>query len=233
VLFNGMRVGEVSDLQLNRQDPKQVIATMKIDANTPVRSDTVVGLDFQGLTGISSIGLKGGDPTAGPLPEGPDGMPTLVADISATQDISASVREVLRKVDSFISDNSDSFHSSIRNVEVFTKSLKDNSEKIDRIVATVDKSLAGIENLTGDGKTPGEISDTLKSFRTVAEDVDKKTLKQLEGLIADGRRALATFDRAVSNFDRNPSRVIFGGGGNPLSPSTSPAPAASGTRRPQ
>jgi phospholipid/cholesterol/gamma-HCH transport system substrate-binding protein len=233
VLFNGMRVGEVSDLQLNRQDPKQVIATMKIDANTPVRSDTVVGLDFQGLTGISSIGLKGGDPTAGPLPEGPDGMPTLVADISATQDISASVREVLRKVDSFISDNSDSFHSSIRNVEVFTKSLKDNSEKIDRIVATVDKSLAGIENLTGDGKTPGEISDTLKSFRTVAEDVDKKTLKQLEGLIADGRRALATFDRAVSNFDRNPSRVIFGGGGNPLSPSTSPAPAASGSRRPQ
>ena len=34
-------------------DPKQVIATIKIDANTPVRSDTVVGLDFQGLTGIA------------------------------------------------------------------------------------------------------------------------------------------------------------------------------------
>ncbi len=55
-------------------------------------------------------------------------MPTLVADISARRRTSApSVREVLRKVDSFISDNSDSFHSSIKNVEVFTKSLKDNS----------------------------------------------------------------------------------------------------------
>jgi phospholipid/cholesterol/gamma-HCH transport system substrate-binding protein len=223
VLFNGMRVGEVSDLQLNRHDPKQVIATVKIDANTPVRRDTVVGLDFQGLTGIANIGLKGGDPTAGPLPEGPDGMPTLVADISATQDISASVREVLRKVDSFISDNSDSFHSSIKNVEVFTKSLKDNSEKVDRIVATVDRALLGVENLTGNGdKNPGEISETLKSFKTLADDFDKRTLRQLEGLIADGRRALATFDRAVTNFDRNPSRVIFGGG----SPAPAPAPAA-------
>ncbi len=153
VLFNGMRVGEVSDLQLNRHDPKQVIATMKIDANTPVRSDTVVGLDFQGLTGIASIGLKGGDPTAGPLPEGPDGMPTLVADISATQDISASVREVLRKVDSFISDNSDSFHSSIKNVEAVHQVAEgqfreDRSHRCDgRSVRCV-----GVENLTGNGQ---------------------------------------------------------------------------------
>jgi phospholipid/cholesterol/gamma-HCH transport system substrate-binding protein len=235
VLFNGMRVGEVSDLQLNRHDPKQVIATMKIDANTPVRSDTVVGLDFQGLTGIASIGLKGGDPTAGPLPEGPDGMPTLVADISATQDISASVREVLRKVDSFILDNSESFHSSIKNVEVFTKSLKDNSEKVDRIVATVDRALAGVENLTGNGteKHSGEISETLKSFKSLADDFDKKTLRQLEGLIADARRTLATFDRAVSNFDRNPSRIIFGGStGSSAAPAAAP-PAAAGPRRAQ
>jgi phospholipid/cholesterol/gamma-HCH transport system substrate-binding protein len=138
----------------------------------------------------------------------------------------------LRKVDSFISDNSDSFHSSIKNVEVFTKSLKDNSEKIDRIVATVDKSLAGVETLTGDGKNPGEISETLKSFRSVADDVDKKTLKQLEGLIADARRTLATFDRAVSNFDRNPSRIIFGGSsGGAAAPAA--APAAAGPRRAQ
>jgi len=229
VLFNGMRVGEVSDLELNRHDPKQVIATIKIDANTPVRKDTVVGLDFQGLTGIASIGLRGGDPTAGPLPEAPDGMPMLVADISATQDISASVREVLRKVDSFISENTESVHTSVKNIEVFTKSLKDNSERIDRILATVDRSMTGFEQLTGTDKKPGQISDTLKSFKTLADDVDQKTLKHLDTLIGDARRALATFDRAVTNFDRNPSRVIFGGGGSSSAPS--PAPAVTGPRR--
>ncbi|MGZ3412020.1 MAG: MlaD family protein [Xanthobacteraceae bacterium] len=225
VLFNGMRVGEVSDLQLNREDPKQVIATVKVDANTPVRSDTVVGLDFQGLTGIANVGLRGGDPTAGPLPEGPDGMPTLLADISATQDITASVREVLRKVDSFVSENSGSLHASVKNLETFTDTLKNNSERIDHIIATVDKSMGGIEQLTGTGddKNPGQISETLKSFKTLADDVDQKTLKHLEGLITTARGALATFDRAVTNFDRNPSRVIFGGSA-PTPAAATPAP---------
>jgi phospholipid/cholesterol/gamma-HCH transport system substrate-binding protein len=231
VLFNGMRVGEVSGLELNRQDPKQVIATVKIDANTPVRSDTVVGLDFQGLTGIASIGLKGGDTTAGPLPEGPDGVPTLVADASATQDITASAREVLRKLDSFISDNSGSVHTSLKNIETFTDTLKGNSERIDRILASVDKSMAGVQLLTGTGEDskPGQVSETLKSFKTLADDVDQRTLKHLDNLILTARGALATFDRAVTNFDRNPSRVIFGGGS-----SAAPAPATtSGPRRAQ
>jgi phospholipid/cholesterol/gamma-HCH transport system substrate-binding protein len=231
VLFNGMRVGEVSDLQLARHDPKQVIATIKIDANTPVRSDTVVGLDFQGLTGIASIGLRGGDTTAGPLPEGPDGMPTLVADISATQDITASAREVLRKLDSFVSENSGTVHTSLKNIESFTETLKSNSARVDRILASLDRSMVGVEKLTGGGEdgAPGQISETLKSFRTLADDVDQKTLKHLDGLISDGRRALGTINQAVTNFDRNPSRIIFGGGSSTAAPAA--ASTSAGPRR--
>jgi phospholipid/cholesterol/gamma-HCH transport system substrate-binding protein len=237
VLFNGMRVGEVSDLQLNRHDPKQVIATVRIDANTPVRSDTVVGLDFQGLTGIANIALKGGDPAAGPLPEGADGMAVLTAEVGATQDISAAVREVLRKVDMFVTDNSQQVHTSLVNIEAFSETLKKNSERIDKImegadraVASADRAMRGVEKLTGNGDEdkPGEISETLKSYRALAEDLDKKTLKNFDALLADGRRTLATIDTAVKNFDRNPQRIIFGGG----QPAT-PAPAQSGQQRRQ
>src|SRR5450755_1133233 len=59
VLFNGIKVGEVTDLKLNPQDPRQVAALIAVDKNAPVRTDTKVGLDFQGLTGIASISLKG------------------------------------------------------------------------------------------------------------------------------------------------------------------------------
>jgi len=249
VLFNGMRVGEVSDLQLNPHDPKQVLATIKIDANTPVRADTVVGLDFQGLTGIANISLRGGDPAAAPLPEGPDGMATLTAPIAATQDITASVREVLNKLDTFISDNSGSLHKSITNIEAFSDALKRNSDKLDSIVANtdtmvskanhfmetadsavgkVDRAMNGVEKLTGSGDdgNPGEIAEALRSVRTLADDVDKKTLRGFDALIADARRTLGTIDTAVRNFDHNPSRILFGGG----SPAT-PPPAASTSRR--
>src|SRR6202142_1589579 len=60
VLFNGIRVGEVTDLGLAPDSPRQVNATISVASATPVRSDTKVGLDFQGLTGVPVIALEGG-----------------------------------------------------------------------------------------------------------------------------------------------------------------------------
>ena len=51
VFFNGIRVGEVSDVLLDPTDPRRVMAQIAVDARTPVRTDTSVGLSFQGLTG--------------------------------------------------------------------------------------------------------------------------------------------------------------------------------------
>src|SRR3954452_15451437 len=60
VLFNGIRVGEVTDLGLAPETPRRVNATISVASTTPVRSDTKVGLEFQGLTGIPVIALEGG-----------------------------------------------------------------------------------------------------------------------------------------------------------------------------
>ena len=40
VMFNGIRVGEVTELSLDPNDPKQALATISIDTDTPVRADT-------------------------------------------------------------------------------------------------------------------------------------------------------------------------------------------------
>ena len=50
--------------------------------------------------------------------------------------------------------------------------------------------------------------EAVRAYKALAENLDKR----LEGLIVDGRRTLNTVDRAVRNFDENPSRIIFGGG---------------------
>jgi phospholipid/cholesterol/gamma-HCH transport system substrate-binding protein len=73
---------------------------------------------------------------------------------------------------------------------------------------------------------------TVKSIRELAEDFDKRS----GALMSDGRRTLGDISRAVNNFDRNPSRVIFGGGSSSTNaqaaqPAPAPAPAASGQRR--
>ena len=58
VLFNGIRVGEVTSLELVADRPHDVHATIAVEEHTPIRSDTKVGLDFQGLTGVPVVALS-------------------------------------------------------------------------------------------------------------------------------------------------------------------------------
>src|SRR6201989_3224909 len=58
VLFNGIRVGEVTNLGLAPDNPRGVNATISVASTTHVRADTKVGVEFQGLTGVPVIALE-------------------------------------------------------------------------------------------------------------------------------------------------------------------------------
>ena len=59
VNFDGVQVGEVISLKLD--NPRKVVAVVRVDKSAPIRKDTVVGLEFQGLTGIAAISMIGGE----------------------------------------------------------------------------------------------------------------------------------------------------------------------------
>src|SRR3981189_3795321 len=58
VNFDGVQVGEIKSLKLD--NPRKVVALAMVDNSPPTPKDTVVGLEFQGLTGIAAISLVGG-----------------------------------------------------------------------------------------------------------------------------------------------------------------------------
>lgn len=215
VNFNGIKIGEVTSIKLD--DPKRVVVITNVDKSAPIRKDSLVGLEFAGLTGVSSISLKGGSLEGGGVPVAEDGVPTLTADPNAIQDIGEAVRGVLQNVNKLVLDNQEALKSSMANVEVFSKSLASNSARIDSI-------MAGVDGLMGE---KGELQNAAKSFRELADNLDKRSA----GLIIDGRRTLADISRAVNNFDRNPTRVLFGAGARDAAPAQ-PAPAATPARNP-
>src|SRR5260370_10073897 len=100
VLFNGIRVGEVTDLGLAPDSPRRVNATISVSSTTPVRSDTKVGLEFQGLTGVPVIALEGGK-----LLVNSGEVPTLIADPGASQGMTQAARDAFRRVDFMVSVN--------------------------------------------------------------------------------------------------------------------------------
>jgi phospholipid/cholesterol/gamma-HCH transport system substrate-binding protein len=170
VLFNGIRVGEVTDLGLAPENPRRVNATISVASTTPVRADTKVGLDFQGLTGVPVIALEGGM-----LLAQTGEVPTLIADPGAGQSMTQAAKDALRKVDSVLSENSEPLKKTIANLQTFTDGLARNTGKLDGIIAGVEKLTGGgtpVQKITYDLRAPqnlGPASKTLKGQLAIPE----------------------------------------------------------------
>ena len=242
VNFNGIRVGEVVSVKLD--NPRRVVALAMIENSAPIRKDTQVGLEFQGLTGVAAISLKGGEVAAPEVPLDEDGVPTLTADPNALQDVTEAIRATLQNVNRVVAENQQAIKNSLQNVETFTASLARNSAKIDNIMSNVDLVMGkadgvmskadhlmlGLSSIAG-GKEGGELFQAVKSIRELADDFDKRS----GALMTDGRRTLGDISRAVNNLDKNPTRLLFGAGNSNSAapaPAPAPAPAATEKRRP-
>ena len=66
VKYQGVEVGRVKEIALDPKNPEQVRLALDLVRGTPVKEDTVAVLDTQGLTGITTVNLRGGS-RASPL----------------------------------------------------------------------------------------------------------------------------------------------------------------------
>ncbi|HEX3495027.1 MAG TPA: MlaD family protein [Methylocella sp.] len=239
VLFNGVRVGTVTKIDLLQQDPSRVYALIEVDAKAPVRADTKARLEYTGLTGVASVALTGGALDAPPLPA-THGPPVIVADRSDYQDLVETARRVATQASDFftktnrlIDDNSASITASVKNAEKFSDALAANSDGLKDFmgaIADVGKSIkpltAKLDTLAGDADNvvKGEVAAAAKSIKKAADDLDSRTkeitaninrfsgsgLRQYEALAVDGRKTLEQFNQAVRSLEKNPQQFLFG-----------------------
>lgn len=168
VSFNGLRVGEVTQISLLPEDPRRVVAVVQVDRSTPIRADTRARLEYQGLTGVANIALTGGEPGAPPLVAGPgQPMPTIFADRSDFQDLIETARNIARRADDVlervgrvIADNEGSINRTVQNVERFSQALGENADGIDRFLAQI-------------GQAAEKIGPLAEKLDTLATNVDQ------------------------------------------------------------
>jgi phospholipid/cholesterol/gamma-HCH transport system substrate-binding protein len=240
VLFNGVRVGAVTKIDLLPQDPSRVDALIDVDAKVPVRADTKARLEYTGFTGVASVALTGGALDAPPLPTSPQQPGVIVADSSEFQDLIATARRVAAQASDFftktnrlIDDNSASFTASVKNAEKFSDALAANSDGLKDFmgaIADVGKSIkpltAKLDALAGDADNvvKGDVAAAAKSIKKAADDLDSRMkeiaaninrfsgsgLRQYEALAVDGRKTLEQFNQAIRSLENNPQQFLFG-----------------------
>jgi len=231
VLFNGLKVGEVTELGLVPEDPNRVYARISVNANTPVKTDTKAELQFGGLTGVASVALQGGSSDAKALP--PDGVldaaPSQLQNlVQRAQSLASKADNLLENVNKLIDDTAPGLKATVANVRDITDALADKNGnflqalnsvepgKVRNIMTNADQAMAKINTLLGDGAGKAmiaDISDAARSIRKLADNLSRFAttgLRQYEGLAVDGRRTLQDVDHAVKQIEKNPQSIIFG-----------------------
>lgn len=71
VHFNGIKVGEVTALKLDQDNPNRVIARVRLTSSVPVKTDSRAQLEPQGITGVNYIQISAGSPRSPLLKDQP------------------------------------------------------------------------------------------------------------------------------------------------------------------
>lgn len=207
VRFNGIAVGEVTAIRLDREDPNTVLADIRIDALTPVDTKSVAKLEPLGLTGLNYLQITSGGenyPLIRDLPgRGPKRIQGEADQLSEILEGGGSAVEqaasVLQQANAMFSDEAiDSVHNILRNV--------------DR--ATTDLDLSGLdsENINGlvtDARTTvrkiGELADEAKVTVALANGIMEEDvpslLVQLDGTLSQVNQTLSAFEGTSGQAD--------------------------------
>ena len=178
VNFDGVQVGEITSLKLD--NPRKIVALVMLDNSAPIRKDTVVGLEFQGLTGVAAISLIGGAAAAPPVPLDEDGVPILTADLRDVE----SIRDTLHNVDHMLVNNATTIKDCVAVFRNLYRILTSKAEAIDSVLARpttpspastacinkIDDVMPGIANGKAD-----ELFQKVKSIHELAESFNKRS----------------------------------------------------------
>jgi phospholipid/cholesterol/gamma-HCH transport system substrate-binding protein len=222
VLFNGIKVGEVTHLTFSKSDPHQVVADIDVTADAPIDRNTSARLETQGLTGAAAVALIGGAKVGREL-TGENGQPpviyaqpsTSLQDIlDSVQGLSGRANSLLDQANSILADNSGEIHSTIDNLNVFSKALSDNASGVDSALKgladlgkTIQPLATRLQSLSDDADRLVKAIDTDK-VRTIVGNLESlsgkadSVLGQADKLLAENAEDVRTTMSSVSAFSK-------------------------------
>lgn len=194
VRFNGLAVGQVVRLALDEEDPSLVRVHIEVDAQTPIKTDTVAQLESQGVTGVSFVSLSGGSPDAEDLPE----FSVIRSERSALQSIFEGAPELLDRAVRLLEDLQTVVDADNR---AAVGALLDNLVSAS---GRLDQALADFEGLStelgGASRSIAAFTERLDQLSLTAEDTLSTATRTLEAAQEATGSAISTLDTARDTF---------------------------------
>ena len=202
VHFNGIKVGEVVKIALDKADPAKVVARARITSDVPIRTDSYATLEPQGITGVNYVDITAG---ANNRPLLKDTVPfgavpvlkTRAGALSSLLEGSGTVLnatvEALNRVNRVLSDdNIKSLNVTLQNIQTVTTEIRNQKQLLvdaDKTLKSIDQTSQSIRQLSdsstqlvnGDGKrTLHDLADAAEQVKAATEDA-RNLVARLDG----------------------------------------------------
>ncbi|MBX9400112.1 MCE family protein [Lysobacter sp. BMK333-48F3] len=188
VQYNGISVGTVQQLSLAPDDPRRVIAKLRLQADAPIKTDTRAKLSMTGITGSPIIQLTGGSPNSPALADAERGseIPIIQTEASALQNIADTANRLVARLDQVLSDeNVQHVSKTLANIETLTGSIADQRDDLRALIANARKSSE-------------QLSATLDTTNRAVETVDREIAGKLPGIVSKLDSTLTKLDSAAT-----------------------------------
>jgi phospholipid/cholesterol/gamma-HCH transport system substrate-binding protein len=193
VRFSGLPVGQVVDVRLSPLNDGRVRVRVEVDADTPVRTDSIATIEAQGVTGVSFVGITAGTPDAPLLAvASSEEVPMIEAGQSVLQSLSQDAPEILAETLEVVRDlrqliggeNQERVQNILENVEQSSEAFATALEDFSAVSGTVSNFAREIDRFN-------TTLDQLTSDASGVLDAVETTLSSIDTLAADTRRVLA------------------------------------------
>ncbi|MCU0662028.1 MAG: MlaD family protein [Myxococcota bacterium] len=208
VKYNGVRVGQITDIAIDKDNLHKVIATLELRSGTPVKADTTAVLVAMGITGLKFVELTGGTRERGLIPPGSEikaGQSLMGALEGKAQDIAVKIEIALTKMNQVLSEeNISELKLIVANVEALSTQAKQlvetNGEKFTEIVENVRVASAGFKGIAASASSAvqnvdGMVTETRPKVATILAKVDDAA-----DSFKKAAQSLARVDKVLNNM---------------------------------
>lgn len=238
VLYSGLHVGTVERIRIDLDDPRQVIARIRVDAATPIKQDTRAELILANITGASEIQLSGGSADSPPLARD-DGVPRIIAEPSRIARLAGSLARLFEELSALFEssnrllseENTAHLSRSLENLSAFSDVLAAQGEEMQQGLHSLSRASRQAERLLrrvnglldnqGEALLTNSIEATASLQRTAGS--LERLLHENEAALAGGmqglhdlgpaleelRRTMSTLREVAHRFDEDPGGYLF------------------------
>ncbi|MCQ2030434.1 MlaD family protein [Stutzerimonas zhaodongensis] len=195
VEYSGIKVGDVTELWLEPDDPRKVRARVRVYGGTPIKTDTQARLALANITGSMVIQLHGGTPEAPRLEGDRDEPPLIVADPSSL---------------SALLENGEDLMSNINNLLLSANQIfsEENTSRLSRTLEHLEQATSVLSEQRGD------LAQTLQQFNQLSQQANtvmgelSSLARNANGLLDDqGRSVLTSAAQSMNTLDQATARL--------------------------